>query len=69
MEKGTDYSEKWKEEPALLRSVIDKKGLDVAVKWGIEAYIFNGRSYFCLNGNKICQAVQTPIMGNDTGIF
>lgn len=69
MEKGTDYSEKWKEEPALLRSVIDKKVPDVAVKWGIEAYIFNGRNYFCLNGNKICQAVQTSIMGNDTGIF
>ena len=52
MEKGIDYSEQWKEELALLRSVIDKAGLDVAVKWGIEVYTFNGRNVVACHGFK-----------------
>ena len=52
MEKGWDYTLQWKEELALLKSIIDKAGLDVAIKWGIEVYTFNGKNVVACHGFK-----------------
>lgn len=52
MEKGTDYTLQWKEELSLLKSIIDKTGLDVAIKWGIEVYTLNGRNVVACHGFK-----------------
>lgn len=52
MEKGTDYTLQWKEELSLLKSIIDKAGLDVAIKWGIEVYTINGRNVVACHGFK-----------------
>ncbi len=52
MEKGWDYTLQWKEELALLKSIIDKAGLDVAIKWGIEVYTFNDKNVVACHGFK-----------------
>lgn len=52
MEKGKDYTLQWKEELALLKEIMDKAGLDVAIKWGIEVYTINGRNVVACHGFK-----------------
>ena len=39
-----DYSEKWASEISLIKTIIQKAGLEVAIKWGAEVYSYQGKN-------------------------
>lgn len=43
---------KWKEELDLLRSILDKTGLEETTKWGVPVFTYNGTNIVSFNGFK-----------------
>lgn len=39
-----DYTEKWASEISLIKKIIQKAGLEVAIKWGAEVYSYQGKN-------------------------
>ncbi len=43
-------NDQWAEELLLIRTVLDKTGLEVAVKWGADVYTYNGKNIVSYGG-------------------
>lgn len=48
----TDYNSQWKEELAILKFIIQKTGLEMAIKWGAEVYTHKGKNVVSYYGFK-----------------
>lgn len=48
----TDYNKHWEEELAIIKSIIQRTGLQVAIKWGAEVYTHKGKNVVSYYGFK-----------------
>lgn len=48
----TDYNKQWEHELAILKSIIQKSGLQMAIKWGAEVYTYKGKNVISYYGFK-----------------
>lgn len=48
----TDYNSQWQDELAALKSIIQKTGLKMAIKWGAEVYTHKGKNVVSYYGFK-----------------
>lgn len=48
----TDYNSQWHEELAILKSIIQRTGLEMAIKWGAEVYTHKGKNVVSYYGFK-----------------
>jgi uncharacterized protein YdeI (YjbR/CyaY-like superfamily) len=48
----SDYNSQWHEELAILKSIVQKAGLQMAIKWGAEVYTHKGKNVVSYYGFK-----------------